>query len=142
MYDSIYTTVFQVSLRSDWDISAHLALGEALSTLRDEGVLIVTSGQTTHMSTRDNPSSSPPAWAKDFRNWINDVICNNAHSVDDKKRMFLATGDQDSFHQAHPTMDHYLPIPVASAASGYNKATLLFEQYVMGSLLISHYLFE
>ena len=40
--------IVQLSLKGSLDPSDHLAVGEALSPLRNERVLIVTSGQVTH----------------------------------------------------------------------------------------------
>jgi aromatic ring-opening dioxygenase catalytic subunit (LigB family) len=40
--------IVQLSLHSSLDFERHVKLGEMLSPLRDEGVLIVCSGQTTH----------------------------------------------------------------------------------------------
>lgn len=43
-----YSSVFQLSLKKGLDIKEHLQLGEALSQLRRENILIVGSGQSTH----------------------------------------------------------------------------------------------
>ena len=40
--------VVQLSLQSSLDLERHVRLGEFLSPLREEGVLIICSGQTTH----------------------------------------------------------------------------------------------
>ena len=53
-------SVFQVSLDASLSTEKHLALGEALAPLREQGILIVGSGFTTHRS----GGPAPPDYGK------------------------------------------------------------------------------
>ena len=129
--------MFQVSLKRDWSVPDHMALGEALAPLRDEGVLIVASGHTTHYS-----RVQPPSLADTFTAWIHDAVANPAYSAADRRLKFSEAVELESFTPNHPTMDHYLPLPVASAAAGYAPGKLLWCGKLIGNLVASHFLFE
>ena len=92
-----------------------LLLGERLQPLRDEGVLIIGSGFTTHgLPFLDDPSpdATPPDWSTEFDVWVAEGF---------------AAGDLDALidfrHQApgmpyaHPTIEHFSPLFVALGAS-------------------------
>lgn len=90
-------------------------LGERLSPLRDEGVLILCSGGMTHNLgyLRGEMAAPPEEWAIRFDGWVTERIL---------------AGDNDSIldfehqapfaHRAHPSTEHFAPLFVALGASG------------------------
>ncbi len=137
MHFTVYFAVFQVSLKSSSGLEEHLAVGEALANLRRQGVLIIGSGQTTH-STKQSKDS-----AKDFRNFIHNTLTNSQYSAEYRKRKMLQSYEQPCYKASHPTPDHYLPLPVCSAAADYGQAQLLYEEWIFQEkLLVSHYIFK
>jgi 4,5-DOPA dioxygenase extradiol len=114
MYPGATIPVLQISMPT-LDPGRLLHLGERLRPLRDEGVLIIGSGFTTHgLPFLDDPSpdSEPPGWSAEFDAWASER---------------LSAGDVDSlidFHfkapgmpYAHPTIEHFAPLFVALGAS-------------------------
>ncbi|GAU45762.1 hypothetical protein TSUD_24260 [Trifolium subterraneum] len=67
MYPEADIPVCQLSVSSNKDGTYHYNLGKALASLKDEGVLIIGSGNTTHnMSAAAPRKSPPPSWALAF----------------------------------------------------------------------------
>ncbi len=100
--------VIQLSLDATQPTEYHYKLAQRLSSLRDEGVLILGSGNIVHNLARYNwnePGCEPYEWAKDF---------------DQSVRHFLMNGEHDSLINYHmlgesarlsvPTIEHYLPM--------------------------------
>jgi 4,5-DOPA dioxygenase extradiol len=114
MYPDATIPVLQISMPT-LDPERLLHLGERLRPLRDEGVLIIGSGFTTHgLPFLDDPSPGavPPEWSTEFDAWA---------------RERFAAGDVDALidfrHKApgmpyaHPTIEHFSPLFVALGAS-------------------------
>ncbi|WP_407445487.1 dioxygenase [Rhodococcus sp. (in: high G+C Gram-positive bacteria)] len=114
MYPDADVPVLQISLPS-LDPQRLLLLGERLRPLRDEGVLIVGSGFTTHglPFLRDpRPEAPAPGWSAEFDHWTGEQ---------------LARGDVDALLDfrtrapgmpyAHPTTEHFAPLFVTLGAS-------------------------
>ncbi len=114
MYPEADIPVLQISMPT-LDPRRLLLLGERLQPLRDEGVLIIGSGFTTHgLPFLDDPSpdATPPDWSTEFDVWVAEGF---------------AAGDLDALidfrHQApgmpyaHPTIEHFSPLFVALGAS-------------------------
>jgi 4,5-DOPA dioxygenase extradiol len=75
MYPEADIPVCQLSLQSDRDGTYHYNMGKALASLKDEGVLIIGSGSTTHNLRNILPPNSPvPSWASDFDAWLKDAL--------------------------------------------------------------------
>lgn len=114
MYPEADIPVAQFSVQPGRNAADHIALGRALAPLRKEGVLILGSGGAVH-NLRDFRFGERKAadWAKGFADWLDGV---------------LAAGDVDSVAEwqtrcsesrlAHPTDEHFLPLPVALGAAG------------------------
>ena len=114
MYPEADIPVTQLSVQPGRSAADHIALGRALAPLRKEGVLILGSGGAVH-NLRDFRFGERKAadWAKGFADWLDGV---------------LAAGDVDSVAEwqtrcpearlAHPTDEHFLPLPVALGAAG------------------------
>jgi aromatic ring-opening dioxygenase catalytic subunit (LigB family) len=122
--------VFQLSLKNNLDIVDHLKLGEALQPLRKEDILIVGSGQTTH-------NLMTPSSCQQFTDWFHDVLTNPAYSAADRKRRLIECHKQPSLPLAHPRIEHFLPSIVVCAAAGYNAGSILYNETVLRSTVIS-----
>ncbi|WAR26523.1 DIOXL-like protein [Mya arenaria] len=132
--------VIQISLLRSMNIADHLAIGEALGRLRSQGVLIVGSGFATHKGgTNGTP---PPKWAVEFRDWLHDVISGENYSPEERKVKLLACEKEaPNIARAHPSIEHFIPLLMCSAAAGYKPGKLMLSEFHMGSLLNEHYLF-
>lgn len=115
LYPGADIPVLQISMPT-LDPSALFELGQTLAPLRDEGVLIVGSGFSTHNIHEFDPrrpaSAPPPSWSAEFDDWLNRT---------------LETGDVDALinfeHEApaasiaHPRTEHFAPLFVAMGAA-------------------------
>lgn len=108
--------VIQLSIDASLPGAAHLALGRALAPLRDEGVLVLGSGNIVH-NLRDafgrmrRGDSQTPDWARSF-----DADAEKALVQHDGA--WLAAAHQgERGRAAHPSPDHYLPLLYAAGAA-------------------------
>ncbi|MFL6580739.1 MAG: DODA-type extradiol aromatic ring-opening family dioxygenase [Burkholderiales bacterium] len=115
MYPEADIPVTQLAVQPERDTKFHFGLGEALSQLRDDGILILASGGATHnlyefgRHRRDAP---PPEWVTAFQEWLASTIeSGNTSEFLDYRTM--------GPHAArnHPSEEHFLPIFVAAGAS-------------------------
>lgn len=122
MYPEADIPVLQMSLPT-LEPGRLLDLGRRLRPLREQGVLIVGSGFTTHglpFLSREHwmdPAAPPPGWSREFDAWAQEC---------------LARGDIDSLAafrdrapgmpQAHPTIEHFAPMFVTIGAGSDPEA--------------------
>ena len=108
--------VLQLSIDGRLPPAEHVEIGRALKPLRDEGVLIVGSGNLVHnlrdaFSNMRSGRAETPAWAADF-----DAAVASAIEQRDAARL-SAVVTTDMGKLAHPTLEHYLPLLYAFGAS-------------------------
>jgi 4,5-DOPA dioxygenase extradiol len=100
--------VVQLSIDSSQTAAFHYELGRRLAPLRDEGVLVVGSGNIVHnlaCYAWRQPDREPFAWAVRFENRARELmLAGDAHSLVDYHRL-----GEDALMSA-PTPDHYLPL--------------------------------
>jgi 4,5-DOPA dioxygenase extradiol len=126
--------VLQLSLDARLPGDQHWELGRALAPLRDEGVLIVGSGNIVH-NLRDafgrmrRGDGQTPDWASSF-----DADAERAIVQHDAA--YLARAHQDGRgRDAHPTPEHYLPLLyVVGAASDADRVSFPIKGFDAGSL--------
>jgi 4,5-DOPA dioxygenase extradiol len=116
LYPEADVPVVQLSIDSRKPASDHLAFGRALAPLREQGVLIVGSGNVTHnlrhaMEAYDRPDLATPAWASKFDAEVAQAL--GSHDLGFLVRA-LETAEG---RMSHPTPDHYLPLLYAAGAS-------------------------
>jgi 4,5-DOPA dioxygenase extradiol len=126
--------VVQLSIDSRLPPARHFAIGRALSPLRDDGVLIMGSGNVVHnlgdaFGRMRRGDTSTPDWARRFDADLSRAL--EQHDGD-----FLARAvDSDTGRTAHPTLDHYLPLLYAAGASERDEAVQFpLQGFDMGSL--------
>jgi len=134
--------VVQLSIDGRLPPAEHLAIGRALAPLRDEGVMILGSGNLVHnlghaLSAWQRGEQATPDWARRFDEEIAAAI--ERH---DTARLVGALGG-DAGRLSHPTPDHYLPLlyavgacrpedPVRFPIVGFDMASLSMRSVVLG----------
>uniref|UniRef100_A0A0D9YI72 Extradiol ring-cleavage dioxygenase class III enzyme subunit B domain-containing protein n=1 Tax=Oryza glumipatula TaxID=40148 RepID=A0A0D9YI72_9ORYZ len=91
--------------------------GRALAPLRDDGVLILGSGNATHNLSCMAPvaeGTPVPQWAAEFDGWLQEALLAGGRHDDVKQYEEKAPHGK----MAHPSPDHFLPLHVALGAAG------------------------
>ena len=133
MYPMAFTPVVQLSLGVSLTPAERMHMGGRLLPLRDEGILIIGSGNVVHnlrMVDFDNEDARPYKWAEAFDGWVD--RCLTSGRLDDLARYEdLAP----SAELAVPTDEHYTPLlyvaglrqpdePVVTVFAGFQNASL------------------
>lgn len=118
----------QLSLQHGFDPAIHLAVGHALRPLRDEGVLIVGSGQTYHNMGGFRGGSGVDPAAEAFDAWLREAVPDGAT----RDRSLIAWEQAPGARQAQPHEDHLLPLMVAAGAASGEPGQIAFHGYAMG----------
>ncbi|KAJ6762332.1 EXTRADIOL RING-CLEAVAGE DIOXYGENASE-LIKE [Salix koriyanagi] len=138
MYPEAEIPVCQLSVQTDRDGTYHYNLGKALAPLREEGILIMGSGATTHNLGTMQPSGSPvPSWALQFDTWLKNALLEGRYEDVNHYDSRAPYGKM-----AHPWPDHFYPLHVAMGAAGENaKAKLVHHSWDHGTLSYASYQF-
>jgi 4,5-DOPA dioxygenase extradiol len=128
--------MIQLSLLRGKSTREHIALGEAIAPLRDEGVLILGSGGAVHNLRQVSwDGGRTPRWASDFQDWLDRSLAAN-----DLAALTGYRGSLDFAQMAHPTEDHLMPLYVAlGAGHSDGGATKLHGSFTLGSLGMASY---
>lgn len=106
MYPRADVPVVQLSLDTTQSADFHYAVARRLAPLRNEGVLIVGSGDIVHnLHLFDFHNPAPVAWAVEFNEHVKKLIMARQH---EKLIRFQTLGPQANL--AIPTREHYLPL--------------------------------
>ncbi|GAB7352602.1 hypothetical protein MBLNU459_g2982t1 [Dothideomycetes sp. NU459] len=111
--------IVQVSLFDSDDANAHYRLGQAISSLRDEGVQIIVSGMAVHnlrdfWRSRSLPGGMMP-YATSFDEALKEAVEQQPESRQAAMAELLTRKDA---RQAHPSFEHLLPIHIGAGAAG------------------------
>ena len=117
--------IVQVSIQSDLDPEYHIQLGEALSSLRDENILIIGSGSTTHnlreimSATQENSHKYP--WSQRFTDYLYktlEISSNNIEQINQSRQSLSHIYDTvPDLPKVHPRTEHLVPLHVAFGAA-------------------------
>jgi 4,5-DOPA dioxygenase extradiol len=139
LYPDADVPVFQVSMPHTLDGASAVKLGRSLAPLADEGVLIVGSGSITH-NLREifgGASADGPNYSHEFVAWARNAV--KSHDENALANYLLSAPHA---RRAHPTPEHYLPLPFAFGASDRNAPVTVIDGGVtMGVLAMDAYLF-
>jgi 4,5-DOPA dioxygenase extradiol len=119
MYPAADVPVLQLSLPA-LEPQELLRLGQALSPLRDEGVLLFGSGFLTH-NMRYAFESGIPTWARDFDDWVAGAL-----SRLDVDALVDFQARAPAARMALPTWEHYAPVLVAAGAVALERPPARF----------------
>jgi 4,5-DOPA dioxygenase extradiol len=113
--------VVQLSIDHRLKPAEHLAIGKALAPLREQGVLIVGSGNATHnlryaMAQMQRDDQSVPDWSSRFDRDL-------AQAFEQRDEAFLVRAlETDDGRASHPSPDHYFPLLYAAGATSPGDA--------------------
>jgi aromatic ring-opening dioxygenase catalytic subunit (LigB family) len=129
--------VAQLSLVSTLDPATHIAVGRALESLREEGVLIIASGMSYH-NMRGFMSGDPSvaAASKRFDDWLAEAV---AIADPGKREEALAAWEKaPGARDCHPRSEHLVPLFVAAGAAGSDVGRRDYAGTLMGVRISSH----
>ncbi|WP_427912548.1 dioxygenase family protein [Ramlibacter sp. MMS24-I3-19] len=144
LYPQADVPVVQVSMPRDLDAAGAVRLGRALAPLADEGVLIVGSGSITHnLFEVFRAPGADGAYAEQFVDWARKAVTQH-----DEQALVDYLRSAPHARRAHPTAEHYLPLPFAFGASspdapvhvidgGMTHGVLAMDAYVFGDAAIA-----
>lgn len=129
MYPHAEVPVTQLSLPAHWQLSQLMALGKAIAPLRDEGVLLLSSGSATHNLWAFGShllDAAAPDWVQMFEQWLIEAIGQGdaAQLLDYAKAPYAK--------ENHPTPEHLLPLFIAMGAGNSSVGNLLHRSYTYG----------
>lgn len=120
--------IVQLSLKNGLDAKAHIALGQALAPLREEGVLIIGSGMSYHNLRHFFGTGA--ADAKAFDSWLCQVSC--LPNSTERNSLLSNWENAPSARKCHPTEEHLIPLMVASGAAALDQGTVMYSGTVNG----------
>lgn len=128
MYPKADIPLVAMSLDRALSPRQHLALGERLAPLRDEGVLIIASGNVIHnLALWRQSQGTVPEWAANFHERINTAIL-----ADDREALLAL--DDEAARLAVNSGEHYLPLLYAAGARLPGDGAAIFNDTVDGAL--------
>ena len=135
LYPAADVPVFQVSVDIAQPAAYHLAVGRALSALRDDGALILGSGNVVHNLGATERGAGETAhatttWAEDF-----DQQAKRALDAGDHGALVAYERLSGAARIAVPTPDHYFPLLYALGAARTDETPRhVFEGFQSGTL--------
>jgi len=137
MYPEADVPVVMVSTDVSADAPAQFETGRRLSAMRDEGALILASGNVVHNLRLVNwEMDGGYAWADGFDAAIRDAILSGGFEVP------VAYEKLPDAKKAVPTAEHYYPLLVALGAADPGDSVAVWNEYrELGSMSMTSYLF-
>lgn len=137
LYPAADVPLFQVSIRKNYDPAQHLEIGRALSSLRDQGVLILGSGLSYHNLRLMGPQAKVPS--AEFDAWLTRAL---ELPAKDRTEAILNWESAPSARISHQREDHLVPLFVALGAAENDLATkTYFEDDLFGGVTASSFRF-
>ncbi|WP_345975951.1 4,5-DOPA dioxygenase extradiol [Sulfurimonas sp. HSL3-7] len=132
--------VMQLGIHRGLSLREHFEVGKRLKALREQGVMIIGSGNITHNLQEARMPKEAPAvkWAVDFDDYVKKAII---------ERDFEALIDVENRNRytrlAHPTLEHYIPLLyVAGASFDDDENRFVYEGMEHGSLSMRSWLLQ
>lgn len=134
MYPQADIPVVQLSVDATKPAAYHFELGRKLAALREQGVMIVASGNVVHNLRMVRWSGEAEAWpwAESFNQYVRENLSWEGESEQHPLINFM---QHDGAALSNPTPEHYLPLLYVLGARAEGEAiTVPVDGIVMGSL--------
>jgi 4,5-DOPA dioxygenase extradiol len=133
MYPEAFIPVVQISLDVSLTEVQRMAMGGRLLPLRDQGILIIGSGNVVHnlgLVDFEHEQGRPYAWAESFDGWVADCLATDRPGDLAKYEKMAPSAEL-----AVPTNEHYIPLlyiaglrqpgePIVTLFKGFQNASL------------------
>lgn len=130
-YPDAKVPTLQLSLQAGLEPEPHLAIGRALAPLREEGVLIIGSGNSYHnLQSFDTPEALPHS--ERFDAWMVETV---TLPPPQREAALIDWSAAPSARACHPREEHLLPLMVAAGAAGDSPGKIDFQDVMMGALI-------
>ncbi len=132
VYPDADIPVVQLSVDGTKPASYHYALGKKLAVLRDQGVMIVASGNVVHnlRMAQWKGDAEPYPWAFSFDNFVRENL-----TYKGENHPLVNFMSHEGADLSNPTPEHFLPLLYALGAwDGEESVTVPVDGIVMGSL--------
>lgn len=132
MYPIADIPVMQLSLYMEQPLEYHMKLGEELTKLREEGILIIGSGNIVHNLRQINwdENAQPYAWATEFDEWIKTKVVHRDHHA-----IVTDALKSEAGKLSVPTLEHFLPfIYTLGASESLDEIRFEYEGIQNGSI--------
>ena len=126
--------VVTVSLQRGLDPALHLAAGKALAALRDEGVLIVGSGNSWH-NLRGYMQADTLRVSQAFDDWLTPAVL---AGPGEREELLKRWAEAPFALAAHPREEHLLPLMVAAGAGDGDQAERIFTDSPMRAVISAY----
>ena len=134
MYPDADIPMVQLSIDSSKPAAWHFEMGRKLAALRDEGIMLVASGNVVHnlRTVKWHGDSSPYPWATSFNEYVK---ANLTWQGPVEQHPLVNYLDHEGGALSNPTPEHYLPLLyVLGAWDGQEPITIPVDGIEMGSL--------
>ena len=136
MFPAADVPVVQLSIDATRSFEEQVAIGAALAPLRDEGVLILGSGDIVHnlgLMDWGRPEGAFP-WAKEFDDAAKAILTSRPAELP-------SLSDHPGYSRAVPTPDHFIPALYLAglAEAADTTAKVLFQASSFGSISMTSY---
>lgn len=140
MYPKHDIPVTQLSLRRDLNSLQHYELAQKLKSLRQQGVLILGSGNLVHNLRHFSFEEDAPvqSWSQQVDDWMKI----NLTERNDENFLNPLPGLKNLWPMAHPTAEHYMPLLYALGASDRTeKVSHIYEGFQNGTISMRSVMF-
>lgn len=137
MFPKADVPVVQLGIDTRRDGAWHYALARRLNPLRDEGVLLLASGNIVHnLGLFDPRATTAPAWASRLRDHVNALIREGSH------RALMDWPSLPDATLAVPSPEHFIPLLYALANGRPGEQVTVFNDDLVGSLSMTSLLID
>lgn len=136
MYPDADVPMIQLSLNRSLTPEQHLGIAAKLAPLRDEGVLLVASGNVVHnLREYGRTRGTRPDWAVEFQDRITRAV-----EIDDHAALTTFAADDQAAALAINSAEHYLPLLYAVGVRLPGDAVGVFNDSIDGAISMTSYL--
>jgi aromatic ring-opening dioxygenase catalytic subunit (LigB family) len=128
MFPKADIPVVSMSIRKKYNPRDHILMGEALSPLRDEGVLIIGSGLSYH-NMREFGLKSGTVASQKFGEWLGQTI--SLANTEERNRQLENWEQAPAARLAHPTEDHLIPLMTVVGAAKNDVGRVVLIDHAM-----------